>query len=253
MKIILILILVCCASLTTQAYANTVGIIIETSALKSGKISYRDLIPFDNSNQQISGKFIEKNGLYERECSKVHNNIAYYNYAKNNTVLVDPCMTQRNSIPTITIMSKLDAFFAPGQRQTKEILPSYTIQNGTIIKAYKAIDFERHWSHTMYVDPKCNDIRLSVKDWENNLPQVITYLQSGCNGVISFNTTSKEVLPIVKHDIKTSYKWKYDDYINQIKQCGKTKGGCKDMVQPTRGGSESKIPANYILNKTRNH
>lgn len=251
----LLCIIVLCGSVTMAGAVSSVpaqknkviGVIIETSAQRSGKIHYSDIVSYDSSNKQISGPLVMKNGDLVRKCTAVKNNLSWYalNSKTNQTVILDPCMTQSTHIPLINIVSSLDAFHTPAQKKVKEFKPTNDTKATTII---------REWSKDRSMDQHCTNGIISSVNWRVLLPDTITLMQHNCDyNYTKVQTNYTEPIKLVKHDISTSYKAKDEKWKKEIAQnCLQKRNSCTELKQPTRGGYESKVPANVILNNTRN-
>lgn len=212
--------------------ARIIGISIDSVCLKSSTcVDYRDIISYDNSSKQFSGKFIEKNGDYTRKCTGIKSSLSYYSFDKPDKlrILVDPCYEQRNFIPLITIVSRLDQYHGAGQMKLVEIKPT----NET-----KALALQRSYSVDRWVDATCDNAVISGKKWQALLPDTIQLLKHDCDArYTKFNTNQTETIPLTKHDISTSYKAKDQKWRDQIKQdCLKARNACTELKQPTRGG-----------------
>ena len=201
---------------------KTIGIILETSLQKSGKLTYHDVMYLDRSNKFVSGDIIDG----KRSCAKVKNALSWYglNRPNNLTVIVDPCFNQRTYMPHIIIVNKLDHYLTTDQRTVKEI------RNNTDMKPVKDL---RVTSHTRSVDDKCDVAILGYsKNWKNNLHDTINYLSHGCHpDHTKIITQSYETRTVTKHDIGTSAKYKLDTYYDYIKKnCTKSRNACTDLT-----------------------
>lgn len=204
-----------------ESYKGKVlGIIIEKSCLISDRcVDYKDIVSYDNSIPEYSGKLVEKNGDLIRKASSYQNNIRYYQYVKNFTIMIDPPQHYQTHIQTITIVSQLDEFHIKGQFSVLE----YKSTNDA-----KATDKIRSYSHTRYVDSGCMNAIITARNWQSVLADTIQYLKSNCDPTqTKLKTVTTESTPLTKHDIKTSYKWQYDTKLEQIKkECLKARNSC---------------------------
>lgn len=195
-----------------------IGIIIETTLQKSGKLNYSDLWYLDRSNKFVSGEIINDS----RSCAKVKNSLNWYslNRPNNLTIIVDPCFSQKTYIPTITIASQLNHYMKFDQMRITEL------KNSTDAKA---IHDTRTISHTRSVDAKCDRAVIGYSpNWKNILHDTINYLSHGCHpDHTKINTIKTENRTITKHDIATSSKWKLDQWQKMIKEeCLKKRNAC---------------------------
>lgn len=217
---------------TAEAAPQTkkkIGIVIEKSCLLSDKcLNYSDIIHLDRSNKQVSGDFVLKDGDYARQCSKYQSSMAWYDVMQKDKLVlfVDPCFSQRTYIPTITIVSKLDHFESKSQKKITELKQS----NDT-----KATYDTRSYSHTRYVDSKCNSATIGYStNWKNILIDTINYLSHECHpDHTKITTNSTETRPLTKHKLSESYKWQHDKWLEQIKkECLQKRNSCQDLRQP---------------------
>lgn len=205
---------------------NGVGISIEKSLLKSGKLSYHDIIAFDNSTRKYSGDFKDIKGEYRRDVIPQRDNISPYTNGKKFYVLVDPPSSIQVRFPYITIVSNLDAYHTQEQMKVSEL----KIGDAKPVKSVILT------SHSRWVDDRCREAKISYQNWQVLLPDTITYLKSGCT-ITKIDTISETYQPITKHDIKTSYKYKDQNWRDHIKEnCTKSRNACTTLSQPTRGG-----------------
>lgn len=227
--------LLCLLSLPNAQAAESykgkaVGVIIEKSCLLSEKcLKYKDIVTLDNSNQKYSGEFIPNGNDIKRKNVSFPNPLGFYRFDNDFRVFVDPPQAAKVKLPLIEIRTKLDQFFIQGQSKITEL----KINNET-----KATDKVRTFSHTRYVDSTCTNAIITAKNWKTVLPDTINYLRNGCDpSQTKINTLTYEVTPLVKHDISTSYKWKYEKWQAEIiKNCLKQRNSCQESNQPTRGG-----------------
>ena len=205
---------------------NGVGISIEKTLLKSGKISYHDIITYDNSSKKYSGEFKDIKGEYRRDVVPQRDNISPYTNSKKFYVIVDPPSSVQLRFPLITIVSNLGAYHTQEQMKVNELKVGDA-------KATKLIILS---SHSRWTDERCREAKISYQNWQTLLPDTITYLKSGCT-ITGIDTISETYQPITKHDIKTSYKYKDQNWRDHIKQnCTKARNACTALGQPTRGG-----------------
>lgn len=217
----MILATICIIPTTVSESEATQKIAIELS--KSCQASpncptWSDLLPYDNSNQMISGKFVKVNGKDVRHCSNIKNSLAWYDYNnKNKTVIfVDPCYKESIYMHRITIVPSLDNYHTKDQMKVKEI--------GNI-KDFKPIQNIRTISHTRSVQ-NCDQAVITAKDWKPLLDDTIQYLLTGC-GETKYKTTSDIIQNITKHDIATSSKYKLEQYAKYVKEnCLKARNSC---------------------------
>lgn len=225
-----------CVVFTSAEAAETlkgkgVGILIEKTVLKSGKLLYKDITPLDNSITKYSGGFIEKNGDLMRKSSPYQNSYGYYKHDKTFRIFVDPPPVIRNTLPIITIVSQLDEFHIKGQQKVTEL----RLNNET-----KPIESIRTYSHTRYIDSTCTNAIITVKDWKTVLPDTINYLRMNCDPkATKITTLGYDIKPLTKHKLAETYDWKLKQWQKEImEKCTKSRNACTDLKQPTGAGQK---------------
>lgn len=195
-----------------------IGIIIETTLQKSGKLNYSDLWYLDRSNKFVSGEIINDS----RSCAKVKNSLNWYslNRPNNLTIIVDPCFSQKTYIPHITVVSQLNHYLKFDQQKITEL------KNSTDAKA---IQDTRSISHTRWVDKGCERAVIGYDtNWKRTLHDTINYLSHGCHpDHTKISTIKTENRTITKHDLGTSADWKLKQWQKMIKEeCVKKRNAC---------------------------
>lgn len=205
-----------------------IGIVIEKTALMSGKIHYKDIIPLDSSNKKISGDFVKVGDDLRRANSPYKKTFEYYRFSSDYIIFVDPPAHTRDKLPLITIVSNLDEFRLKGQYDLIELGKPYNTKDS------KATQQGRPFSHTRYVDSTCTNAIITAKNWQAVLPDTINFMREGCSpNATGLKTLSVEIKPLTKHNYGDSYKAKLDSWIKKIKQECLTKyQACKEMEQP---------------------
>lgn len=205
------------------------SIIIEKSCqLSSNCVSYSDIKFLDNSPKTVG--VLDVKGV--RHYTPKQDNIEWLRFYNYSMVLVNapPKITDKSK--TITIKTQLDMFFKPTQYTVKE----YNSTNYNATRDAKPTQSVRSFSHSWDVDPSCRNAVISGKEWQTLLPQIISYLDSGCTEKIQSNV-SQEIKPITKTPLITSYKYKQQLWLDIIKKdCLQKRNACTDLKQPTRGG-----------------
>jgi hypothetical protein len=209
---------------------KALGIVIEKSCLLSEKcLKYKDILYLDNSNQKYSGSFISTGNDVKRQSVIFPNPLGFYRYDTDFLIFVDPPQAAKVKLPLIEIKTKLDEFHIQGQKKVTE----YKQNNET-----KATEKIRTFSHTRYVDSTCTNAIITAKNWKIVLEDTIDYLRHNCStDYTKLKTIEMEVTKLAKHDISTSYKWKYEAWKKQItEKCLRERNACQELNQPTRGG-----------------
>lgn len=200
-----------------------IGINIETTLIKSGKLGYSDILSYDRSDKRISGDFVKSGNDIVRKCAKIQNNISYYSQQNKLIILVDPCFTQKTYIPMITIVSRLDHYTMYDQ---------HTITENKTAPDLVAIHDVKSFSHTRYVNPKCTEATIGYSEnWRNVLNDTINYMTHQCDPAhTKIKTITTEYTVKTKHQIATSAKYKLDSFYDYIKQnCTKSRNACTDI------------------------
>ncbi len=124
--------------------------------------SLEELIPWDNSNQSISGKFVNDTGSYSREAPYYENHILYYDLEDTDLILFVEPKFENHDITRNQKITIVDDFsiIPPGQK----------IVNGTTYHYENRITFDR-----------CSRATIAVIDWQNILNDTITYMKNHCD------------------------------------------------------------------------
>lgn len=227
MKFLLVLVFITGVSLISHADAASiykdkgVGISIEKSLLKSGKLKYSDIIPYDNSTK-YSGMFEKSANDVRRHTIASHNNISPYEFSTKFYVIVDPPSSVQNRFPLIIIVSNLDSFHSQAQLKTIESKVSPDAKARSLILS----------SSTMrWVNESCREAKIAWSNWQVLLPDTILYLKSGCDpNSTKISTISNQTIILTKHDISTSSKYKLQSFYDTIKEkCLKSRNACTSL------------------------
>jgi hypothetical protein len=207
------------------AYAadfNDRGVIIKISRsceMIPTCVSYSDLLPLDNSNQDWTGK-LDENG--KRKPTQYKN--SHYLYINDNAyrIFIDAPVQYEKFYPVIEIVPRLDEFHIPSLGHG--FITEYKVTSDALASAQL-----RSYAHTRYMEPSCGYAVISAKFWHALLPDTISYMRNYCDEKhTNFKTITIESKPLTIHDIATSAKYKLEkeyDYI--IKNCTKDYGACK--------------------------
>ena len=178
--------------------------------MKTNCPTYEDILMIypDTSNKRISGDFIFKDGLLQRENPKYNNHLNAYTYEKPMT-WIDPPSDTSDRIKLIIIANKL---------------PLYMISNSNIKKNNTLV-----FGVDRFVDSKCHNAIISAEKWNLLLNDTIMYLQSGCIKT-NFDSLVKIYQKPMDHDPKSSAWYKYKQWLESAKQQSKN----KFLVDPKR-------------------
>lgn len=159
----------------------------------------------DQSNQKVSGKFVLKDGIVQRESSHYPNHAKFYQLDKpTKRIWIDPPADIIPYIKTVTIEIDLPVF---------KNSASYKMANNTQI-------VER----SRYVSDGCQSAVIGSNQWMFLLGDTVQYLYGDCN---TKSTHFVSVLEIyhkpMKHDVTTSYQYKYQQWLKSVlKECPTT-------------------------------
>lgn len=167
---------------------------------------YKDLIPFDTSNQKISGKFIkDKAGKWYRTLPQVRNHDLWYsNY--NYTVVCYDCRFDRfNADLQPSIIIEPHGFkYASSESVNTIVSSNSSSSNSTLVinelESTATINFDR------FVSPDCMSANLPFD--KNLLADTIDYMSSGCVKT-KYNMTSTIKVPNNPVDPTKSAEWVY--------------------------------------------
>jgi len=155
---------------------NFISLVRSDTCERTHCILVKDLIPYDNSTQKISGKFVyhSKTGDYDR-APGLKNSHNYYNIISGKLfVFVEPDQTTLARSKIITIEKKLPEYI--------------TLQNQK--KAEQDFNTDKRIiQFGMWFDAKCNSGIISANT--GNITKAISYLAGGCQGDVG---NTKEII-----------------------------------------------------------
>ena len=161
------------------------------------------LIYPDTSNKRISGDFIFKDGMLQRENPQYNNHLNAYLYLPP-MIWIDPPGNTIDKIKHITIASSLPLY---------EINGSHEKKNNTLVLA-----------KDRYVDPKCHTAIISAEKWLVLLGDTINFMQHKCDpSYTKINSLVKIYKEPTKHDITTTAWYKYQQWLKNAKLISKDK------------------------------
>lgn len=170
----------------------------------------------DTTNPDISGAFILKDGIIERDFPKMKSSFRYYPQVTNQTVLwLDPPNDVQNYLDVlITIEPQL---------------PLYKIPSSGIMDNYNIVFGNLRW-----VDNYCHAATITAPDWIFILGDTINLILNDCQEGIS-HINDKFVLEREKsyQDLTTVYRYKLDRWVDEIKENCLNNYGCS-VSQPDR-------------------
>ena len=194
-----------------RASYNIIMLIPDESCIKAGLYhvktncpALKDVIKYDNSNQNISGKLIKnKDGTYTRTNPQMRDHWLYYEYNPKTTICVY-CEGDyiRSDLYKIIFLKSADSYEYP----TRSFITStYTIsQYNAISQNYTTITYPTNeitagltTNLNRYVQG-CNTAMIAYSD--SLLNDTINYMESGCK-TTSYNKTN------TYHGSTTAWSW----------------------------------------------
>lgn len=168
----------------------------------------------DNTNQNISGKFIYKDGYLQRDHTKYLDHFKFYTYQPV-TTWVDPPGDILGRIATITIEPKL---------------PEYLI-----FESQKLINNTMTVGHSRYVDPLCYRATITATDWVFLTGDTMNLMFHNCDpNFTTFNHIKSKYMGESYQNLATSSKYKLDQFIKDAKEKYKQSYiGTNDIVNNT--------------------
>lgn len=152
----------------------------------------------DNTNQNISGKFVYKDGYLQRANTLYLNHYKFYTYQPV-TLWIDPPGDITGRIATITI---------------EPSLPEYLIEESKTLKGNIQIV-----AHSRYVDPLCYRSTITATDWVYLTGDTIQLMLHNCDPAFTnFNHIKTRWLGESYQDIATSNKYKIDQMVKLAKE-----------------------------------
>lgn len=193
--------------------------------------TYDDLLSLnlDNSDRRITGDFITKDGITQRDNPSMINHWRYYKYSTNYLIFIDPPSDMRDKLKMITIESNLDVYLDKSQMTKQDNVRHYNIDRWINKSCTKAIigadDYLRLLSDTVYLMRNNCDYSKSVFKHQMNVTDDATY-----------------------QDISTSQKYKEEQWKNEIKSTHTESKIGKDN-STNKSVTEDKVPK-YVPPKT---
>jgi len=171
--------------------------------MKTDCPTYKEILLLfpDTSNKRISGDFVFKDGILQRENPNYKNHLNAYRYEKPVT-WIDPPADIRDRIKLITISTKLPYYLIDGSKQK---------QNNTLV-----------FGKDIYVDRlRCYNAIITAEKWIVLLGSVMQHLQGGCKS--DLNNIVKIYQTPTEHDPKSSAWYKYKQWLADAKLQSKDK------------------------------
>ena len=149
----------------------------------------------DTSNQEISGAFVYKHNMLQRESPPMEKSYNYYVFKDQTFLFIDPDFETSRNLGMILIESQL-----------KEFPINYKVEDNT-----RVIGVNR------YIED-CRNAVIGAENWVELLGDTIQFLRHDCHPTYTFYNANKTITPeYIKHDITTSNKWLHDQFIEWVK------------------------------------
>lgn len=154
-----------------------------------------NLIYPDTTKPEISGGFVFKDNIWQREKPPLNDHFEYYRPLNQNEFWIDPPGDTIDRIKIIRITSSDFEYTLGGQ-----------VLNDTSYQIGKS----------RFVNDRCNEIIITAQDWLYLLGDSMRLLQNNCDPAFtSFNEVVTIQWEKTIHDIKTSYKYKFDKWVKE--------------------------------------
>jgi len=156
-----------------------------------------NLIFPDTSNRKISGDFIIKDGIYQRQEPQYEHHYNNYRYDERDLLWIDPPGDVLDKLKLITITPH-DFIYK---------IPNQTIKNSSILIG-----------QGRYIAPNCSDAIITANNYLFLLGDTMQTLKKNCApGSSNFDEVKIKRWERTIHDITTSYKYQFDKWIKETK------------------------------------
>ena len=164
-----------------------------------------NLIFPDTSNRKISGDFVIKQGIFQRQEPQYEHHYNNYRYDENkDRIWIDPPGDVIDKLKLITITPHDFIYKIGGQ----------TITNSSILIG-----------QGRYITPNCSDAIITANNYLFLLGDTMKTIKENCApGSSNFNEIKIKTWEKTVHDITTSYKYQLDKWIKE--SLIKCKGKC---------------------------
>lgn len=170
----------------------------------------------DTTLPQLSGGFVIKDGLYQRELKHLNNHYEYYRTNGHPDNWLDPPADVATRIKMIEIHPSL---------------PEYKIKNNSTLMNLDndSETFSRFLGHSRYVTPNCMNAAITSENWLFVLGDTIQFLHENCDPTkTQMNTVTKYTKEKTQFDIKETRDYQHKLWIQMIKDnCLSEYGKCK--------------------------
>lgn len=150
----------------------------------------------DTTIPDVSGKFVEKDGILQRDAPPMINSWKYYGqFTKESVLWIDPPADVRKKIKMIVIEASL---------------PEYKIQG----ESTKLNDYNLTFGKDRSQNANCSEIKITAENWVFLTGDSINYIKHNCDkAYTNFDHTVNLKLAKSYQDITTSFKWNHDKWV----------------------------------------
>lgn len=204
--IIAVLIIGAIDAYAVESVNNAIGISFSKTYTTHLKINpdlhpnYDDLLSLnlDNSNRQITGDFIVKDGITQRENPSLINHWRFYKYSDDYLIFVDPPSDMRDKLKMIVLESNLDVYLDESQMVKQENVRQYNIDR--------------------WINKNCSQSTIGANDYLKLLADTVYLMRNNCDYTKSvFKHIQNVTDPTTYQDIATSQKYKQEQWQQEIK------------------------------------
>ena len=166
--------------------------------------TYKTLQQLDTSIPEISGKWVVKDGMTQRDMPPVKNSWRFYDHDETPRIIVNPPAGMSERIPMITIQPNFNVYF---------LVEDMRVENST-----------RVWHEGRYID-NCETAVIGTDDWKRVLADTIYTLRNDCT-ITTLQEVFFEELPFTDLPIEETRYWKDKTWLENTKE--KCKTICKE-------------------------
>ncbi len=150
----------------------------------------------DTSNQDVSGAFVYKHNMLQRERAPMEDSYNYYAFKNQTYLFIDPDAETSRNLGMILIESQLGEFPI-----------NYKVENNTRVMGVNR-----------YIED-CRNAVIGSENWIELLGDTIQFLRHDCHGTFTMFNDNKTITPdYIQHDITTSSKWLHDEFLKYVKE-----------------------------------
>lgn len=150
----------------------------------------------DTSNQDVSGKFVYKDGWLQRGRAQMESHYAWYAFGNKTLLFIDPDTETKKQLGMITIEARL---------------PDWPI-------SMKVRDNTVMMGSGRYID-NCRNAVIGSENWIYQIGDTMEYLRHDCNEKFTtWNPVKAIHMNYTDHDITTSTLWLHQAFLTWVKE-----------------------------------